>query len=349
MDATELFALSLIHAREYWKVEELRSYVDIDVLRALDIDSLIEVAALINQRGQGGASVTNGSWTQRYTFTEYASPSSQPFLVGRWDVIFGYNPDERNPGFAVRATDKGRVMLARESRSGRSSLAVIAANIMLISERGGSPADEYIVGGRLIEEAIRAGAFDGPLVGERIAIEERLSYPVAQGRPHPYVSAWKEAVGCVRQRRCEEFGPGTWDVFMAECVLIANELVRQASQEGTQRPETQIKERIGPIAIKPTADALGINRRMLTMWIRSGTIAAEKQSDRRWVFCRQQLAARYPSTIDKLIEAINSVGQKKTKQKRPRQKRVVTGKEPSPQVLLSKRGNPVAQRKGGGM
>lgn len=112
--------------------------------------------------------------------------------------------------------------------------ASIAASIRSLPTLRTSPADHAELGGRLVREALRTGAFNLPaLVGVRTAIEARLDYPLQQGKTHPFISAWAEAAGWARRLKGQSVDDHhVMKDFDEDCELIAcliEDAARQAA------------------------------------------------------------------------------------------------------------------------
>ncbi|MBX3316475.1 MAG: hypothetical protein KF902_06370 [Phycisphaeraceae bacterium] len=118
MDATELRALRALAERDVWPVNELPEWIDVDLLRCLDVEGVIEgryVTAHNNAKYPGDA--PNITYSQSTWF----SPLQKPSLAGPWENWVrpeGY--DCWNPPREIRISDKGRAVLARAVRYSES-------------------------------------------------------------------------------------------------------------------------------------------------------------------------------------------------------------------------------------
>lgn len=118
MDAMELSALRVLDERDVWKVNELPASMDVDVLRCLDMDGVIEaryVTAVSDGRNPDGTPRI-GQWT-----SAWFSPIQNPGMAGPWDKwLRPQTYDCWNPPREVRLSDRGRAELARAERYAES-------------------------------------------------------------------------------------------------------------------------------------------------------------------------------------------------------------------------------------
>ncbi len=116
-------------------------------------------------------------------------------------------------------------------KADRARLVAIATEIRGLVALNTSPADRRDLGGRLVAETLRAGAFQGAdRVGWRTAIEARLDLPLLEGKLHPYISAWAELSFRVRRAKgLPTDVPDPEATFSDDCRLIADALEEEAA------------------------------------------------------------------------------------------------------------------------
>ncbi len=114
MDATELRALRALAQRDVWPVNELPDGIDVDTLRCLDVEGVIEaryVTAKNQTRSPGDAP------NIAYSHSAWFSPIQNPGMAGPWEKwLRPQKYDCWNPPREVRVSDRGRAEVARAAR-----------------------------------------------------------------------------------------------------------------------------------------------------------------------------------------------------------------------------------------
>lgn len=118
MDATELRALRALGERDEWPLNELPDGIDVDILRCLDVEGVIEgryVTARNQARSPGAAP------NIAYSHSSWFSPIQNPGMAGPWEKwLRPQQHDCWNPPREIRVTDRGRAVLARAVRYSES-------------------------------------------------------------------------------------------------------------------------------------------------------------------------------------------------------------------------------------
>ncbi len=114
MDAIELKALRTLGERDEWPVNELPESIDIDLLRCLDAEGVIEARYVT---AHNHAKFPGDAPNLTYSRSSWFSPIQNPGMAGPWEKWLrpqGY--DCWNLPREVRVSDRGRAELARAAR-----------------------------------------------------------------------------------------------------------------------------------------------------------------------------------------------------------------------------------------
>ena len=125
------------------------------------------------------------------------------------------------------------------SSANRAALEAIADELRTLSGRGDSPAERLESAGRLLIEALEAGAFAGPqFAGLRAVVRQRFEQPEGNG----FISAWCEAVWWL-QGRPEAISDPAGDLAGDIDLVIAGMPRRPKSRKRPGRPQDTNPER----------------------------------------------------------------------------------------------------------
>lgn len=115
MDRVEAVGLLALGERKVWKVDQLPLSADIDVLRCLDAEEMVEVRYVTAVNGGRAADGTRELHPQP---SAWFSPMRRPEMAGGWETILRPQKfDERNLPSELRVSERGRAELARLRRS----------------------------------------------------------------------------------------------------------------------------------------------------------------------------------------------------------------------------------------
>lgn len=114
MDAIELKALRTLGERDEWPVNELPDWIDVDLLRCLDVEGVIEARYVT---AHNHAKFPGDAPNLTYSRSSWFSPIQNPGMAGPWEKWLrpqGY--DCWNLPREVRVSDRGRAELAKARR-----------------------------------------------------------------------------------------------------------------------------------------------------------------------------------------------------------------------------------------
>lgn len=113
---SEAEALRMLGKRKIWSFDVLPVGVDLDMLRCLDVDGLIEVRAC-HWQAANSSSDREGPPPRVRSHLGWMSPTQTPHVYGAWDTIAGnLARDPNNLPYEIRLTDRGKAQLSRNAR-----------------------------------------------------------------------------------------------------------------------------------------------------------------------------------------------------------------------------------------
>lgn len=127
-----------------------------------------------------------------------------------------------------------------DAGSVNADLVAIAAEFRRLSTLDTSDADKLRQGGRLIERAMKRGAFAAPdWIGTQVALEERLSLTEEKNGADPYVSASMELFFRVRRHRSLSTDASVTMIASAENFTLASHAIVLSGEPRADPPEAR--------------------------------------------------------------------------------------------------------------
>jgi len=170
MDAMELRALRTLGERDEWRVSELPESIDIDLLRCLDAEGVIEARYVT---AHNHAKFPGDAPNITYSHSSWFSPIQNPGMAGPWEKwLRPQQHDCWNPPREVRVSDRGRAELARAARFAES-------------KRPTDPAVEQVMARAAMFRASGADVYPGVLLvirGDNFALRPVEDVDYSPGR-----------------------------------------------------------------------------------------------------------------------------------------------------------------------